>query len=288
MPRVVLAICVLCCCARLLGASPAMRRRPRLGGAPDRDDRGCARRPVHRHGAGARSGAHRRALRRRVPSLSRSRPIRPARRSTCARSRVIPQFNMAELRSPAAPPPTWRCSSSPRHYPTSSCRRRLAAARRVAAGETLTIAGFGVTAAGTARGLGIPRMATLTVTGKPGSSADPALRSGDAQSAAGLGGCTGDSGAPVFDGDRPAGHRRGELVDRAQRRGRLRRPDRRHAASALPRLDRRDGAQIRFAAGTVAGDNSLQRGGDLATVFDEETAPAKAPISAFKLMNRRS
>ena len=45
----------------------------------------------------------------------------------------------------------------------------LAAPRRVAPGETLTIAGFGVTLAGTARGLGQPRMATLTVTGKPGS-----------------------------------------------------------------------------------------------------------------------
>ncbi|MGA9337518.1 MAG: trypsin-like serine protease, partial [Pseudolabrys sp.] len=38
----------------------------------------------------------------------------------------------------------------------------LAAPRRVAAGDTLTIAGFGVTVAGTARGLGLPRMATLT------------------------------------------------------------------------------------------------------------------------------
>ena len=46
---------------------------------------------------------------------------------------------------------------------------KLAPARRVAVGETLTVAGFGVTAAGTAHGLGIPRMATLTVTGKPGS-----------------------------------------------------------------------------------------------------------------------
>ncbi|MGB8174544.1 MAG: hypothetical protein WCF29_05965 [Pseudolabrys sp.] len=45
----------------------------------------------------------------------------------------------------------------------------LAAPRRVAAGDTLTIAGFGVTVAGTARGLGLPRMATLTVTGTPGS-----------------------------------------------------------------------------------------------------------------------
>ena len=56
----------------------------------------------------------------------------------------------------------------------------LAPARRVAVGESLTIAGFGVAAAGTAHGLGVPRMATLTVTGKPGSLqirlVDPATR----------------------------------------------------------------------------------------------------------------
>jgi secreted trypsin-like serine protease len=77
----------------------------------------------------------------------------------------------------------------------------LAEPRRVAAGETLTIAGFGVTLAGTARGLGQPRMATLTVTGKPGS-LQIRLYDGTARSLrVGLGGCTGDSGAPVFDGD---------------------------------------------------------------------------------------
>jgi secreted trypsin-like serine protease len=79
----------------------------------------------------------------------------------------------------------------------------LAAARRVKAGETLTIAGFGVTAAGTALGLGEPRAARLTVTGIPGSLQirlhDPATRN----QSAGLGGCTGDSGAPAFDGAGP-------------------------------------------------------------------------------------
>lgn len=79
----------------------------------------------------------------------------------------------------------------------------LAAERRVAVGETLTIAGFGVTKAGTAQGLGQPRMATLTVTGKPGSLQvrlyDPATRN----QSAGLGGCTGDSGAPAYDGEGP-------------------------------------------------------------------------------------
>ncbi len=46
---------------------------------------------------------------------------------------------------------------------------KLATARHVAVGETLTIAGFGTTADRSAHGLGLPRMAKLTVTGKPGS-----------------------------------------------------------------------------------------------------------------------
>jgi hypothetical protein len=79
----------------------------------------------------------------------------------------------------------------------------LAAPRRVAVGETLTIAGFGVTLAGTARGLGVPRMAKLSVTGKPGSLQvrlhDAATRNLNI----GRGACTGDSGAPAFDGDGP-------------------------------------------------------------------------------------
>lgn len=76
---------------------------------------------------------------------------------------------------------------------------KLAPARRVAVGETLTIAGFGVTAAGTARGLGVPRMATLTVTGKPGSLQVRLYDRATRNLRNGLGACTGDSGAPVFE-----------------------------------------------------------------------------------------
>ena len=79
----------------------------------------------------------------------------------------------------------------------------LAASRRVAAGEKLTIAGFGVTAAGTAFGLGQPRMAALTVTGKPGSLQIRLYDAATRNQRAGLGGCTGDSGAPAFDGEGP-------------------------------------------------------------------------------------
>ena len=76
----------------------------------------------------------------------------------------------------------------------------LAPPRRVAVGERLTIAGFGVTLAGTARGLGVPRMATLSVTGNPGSLQIRLYDLATRNRRMGLGGCTGDSGAPVFDG----------------------------------------------------------------------------------------
>jgi secreted trypsin-like serine protease len=77
----------------------------------------------------------------------------------------------------------------------------LAAPRRVAAGETLTIAGFGVTVAGTARGLGQPRMARLTVTGRPGSLQIRLYDATGRKDRIGLGACTGDSGAPAYDGE---------------------------------------------------------------------------------------
>ena len=77
----------------------------------------------------------------------------------------------------------------------------LAEPRRVAAGESLTIAGFGVTKNATPIGLGIPREAKLTVTGKPGSLQIRLLDPATLNKRPGLGGCTGDSGAPAFETD---------------------------------------------------------------------------------------
>lgn len=75
----------------------------------------------------------------------------------------------------------------------------LAPSRRVAAGETLVIAGFGVSVEGTPRGIGVPRAATLTVTGKPGSLQIRLVDPLTDNKIGGLGACTGDSGGPVFE-----------------------------------------------------------------------------------------
>jgi len=68
----------------------------------------------------------------------------------------------------------------------------------VAVGDRFVIAGFGVTAAGSEAGIGLARSAALVATGQPGTLQirlfDPATRGEQA----GLGACTGDSGAPVF------------------------------------------------------------------------------------------
>lgn len=69
---------------------------------------------------------------------------------------------------------------------------------QVAPGDTLIVAGIGVTAPGGEDGLGIARAARLVATGRPGSLqirlVDPQTRN----ARPGLGACTGDSGGPVF------------------------------------------------------------------------------------------
>lgn len=68
----------------------------------------------------------------------------------------------------------------------------------VAAGDRFVVTGYGVAARGDGKTGGIVRAATLVATGQPGTLqirlADPASRG----ERAGLGACTGDSGAPVF------------------------------------------------------------------------------------------
>jgi hypothetical protein len=68
----------------------------------------------------------------------------------------------------------------------------------VAVGDTLVVAGYGVTLRGDGRTGGTVRAAPLAVTGQPGTLqirlVDPSTKG----ASAGLGACTGDSGAPAF------------------------------------------------------------------------------------------
>jgi hypothetical protein len=70
--------------------------------------------------------------------------------------------------------------------------------RNVAVGDAFTVAGFGVAVRGDGRSSGTVRVATLIATGQPGT-LQIRLFDRDAKGErAGLGACTGDSGAPVF------------------------------------------------------------------------------------------
>jgi secreted trypsin-like serine protease len=78
---------------------------------------------------------------------------------------------------------------------------RVGAAENVQPGDRFLVAGFGVTVRGDGRSGGTLRSASLVATGRPGGFQ---LRLVDPQTlgnAAGLGACTGDSGAPVFHAD---------------------------------------------------------------------------------------
>jgi hypothetical protein len=69
----------------------------------------------------------------------------------------------------------------------------------IAGNARFTVAGIGVTAAGSDAGVGIARAATLAVTGKPGTLQIRLVDPATGNTRTGMGGCTGDSGAPVFE-----------------------------------------------------------------------------------------
>ena len=136
-----------------------------------------------------------------------------------------------------------------------SCERKNAGARlacrnfRSLPGNKFTIAGIGVTVRGDGKSGGIVRSAGLSRPASPARcrsawSIRPAQGARERGSAA----CTGDSGAPVFEDQQGGPVIVGvvQLVDRAERQRGLRRPDRRHAADALPRLDFADRAAMGF------------------------------------------
>jgi secreted trypsin-like serine protease len=72
------------------------------------------------------------------------------------------------------------------------------ASATVAAGDALTVAGYGVAVRGDGATGGTARAATLVATGQPGSLQIRLMDPAGKGERAGLGACTGDSGAPVF------------------------------------------------------------------------------------------
>jgi hypothetical protein len=69
----------------------------------------------------------------------------------------------------------------------------------LAPGNAFTVAGVGVTIRGDGRSAGIIRAAGLVATGKPGTLQIRLVDRAGQGTQAGLGACTGDSGAPVFE-----------------------------------------------------------------------------------------
>ncbi len=101
-------------------------------------------------------------------SGTRSKLSKAADRSQSAKSPVHPRFDMRAISANRATADVALIKlATP--LPEVIVPAALAAARRVKAGERLVIAGFGTTADGSDSGLGQPRMAQLTVTGRPGS-----------------------------------------------------------------------------------------------------------------------
>lgn len=74
----------------------------------------------------------------------------------------------------------------------------------IASGGKFTIAGIGVTVRGDGKSGGIVRSALLVATGKPGTLQIRLVDPAGQGTREGLGACTGDSGAPVFE-DQPSG-----------------------------------------------------------------------------------
>jgi len=101
--------------------------------------------------------------------------------------------------SRTAPAPTSRCCNSSNRSGQDSGADRGAARADRGRQPAFTVAGIGVTKRGDGKSGGTIRAATLTATGQPGRLqirlVDPATNN----TTEGLGACTGDSGAPVFE-----------------------------------------------------------------------------------------
>ena len=201
------------------GAQPAADGAGALGG----DDRRLARHLVHRGRARARSGADRRRTAC-CPAPTTSSSTTTRRGSRCCKD-VASIARASAIRSASAcsaisPPPTSRCSSSQRRCQRKRPRRsapRERSRRRRLHGRRLRRHACAATAAAAAPCA--PQRSSRPASPAPCKSVCSIPRR--AAKRAGLGACTGNSGAPVFRDHRrpPRRHRRRELVDRPRNIG---------------------------------------------------------------------
>jgi secreted trypsin-like serine protease len=83
--------------------------------------------------------------------------------------------------------------------PATFAAARVGVPQKLAVGQRYLVAGNGLAVPGDGRSGGKARQAMLTVTGQPGSLQIRLVDPSTNNTAPGLGGCTGDSGAPAFD-----------------------------------------------------------------------------------------
>jgi secreted trypsin-like serine protease len=83
--------------------------------------------------------------------------------------------------------------------PANFAPARIGAPQKLAVGQQFLVAGYGLAVPGDGRSGGKARQTRLTVTGQPGSLQIRLVDPATSNAAPGLGGCTGDSGAPAFD-----------------------------------------------------------------------------------------
>jgi secreted trypsin-like serine protease len=120
----------------------------------------------------------------------------PPRLLDIRRTATHPQFNMQSLLAHRA---TADVALLQLASPLSVSPATLGGALMpIAAGQRLTVVGMGVAIAGDGRSGGVARAASLAVTGRPGTLQIRLVDPSTNNARAGLGACTGDSGAPAF------------------------------------------------------------------------------------------
>ena len=122
----------------------------------------------------------------------------PPRLIDVKRVSIHPQFNAAAIANSRASADVAVLQTA---EPLTRMRSIAATAAPLAplqAGQSFTVTGVGVTSAGDGKSGGTVRSASLIATGKPGTLQIRLVDDKTNNASAGLGACTGDSGAPVF------------------------------------------------------------------------------------------